>query len=77
MQHPAHTNYYHENAPPGPQTNKLLQRMENKKDQTKIIKVHYIIIIFNLYFLQKHLQHRLQKKRGVGVVCPSVVFIPQ
>lgn len=70
MQHPIHTNYNHENAPP-PDPNKL-QRMENKKNQTKIIKVHYIIIIFIFYFLQKHLQHRLQKKKwgwGCLFVC--------
>lgn len=79
MQHPAHTNYNHENASLDPkQTNyKGWKTKRNKtKPKQKIIKVHYIIIIiFIFYFLQKHLQHRLQKKKrkkersGVGVVC--------
>lgn len=77
MQHPAHTNYNHENAPPDPKQTNYYKGWKTKKTK-KIIKVHYIVIIFIFYFLQKHLQHRLQKKKsGVGVVCLSVVFIPQ
>jgi len=61
MQHPTCTNYNHENAPPDPKQTNYYKGWKTKK-QTKIIKVHYIIFIF--YFLQKHLQHRLQKKMG-------------
>lgn len=76
MQHPIHTNYNHENAPPRTQTNYKGWKTK-KPNKNHKSPLHYYYFYF-LFFTKALTTQITKKKVGLGLfVCLSVVFIPQ